>query len=66
MTQVIFTYDEEQRKWQPYVMGENNETDARDAFHAVVATCHMIVPSLQEHAKVKKLEDTLYEITPAM
>lgn len=63
--QVIFTYDETSHKWEVQVMGTNGETETRDAFAAVVATCQEIDYRLQDQAPLQAIEGG-YKLTPAV
>jgi hypothetical protein len=61
MVTVEFRYDEKSRKWEPSVHGVKDQTEAKQAFNAVVLTCRDVFVSL-EHG-VKDLGDH-YELTP--
>lgn len=65
MFQVIFTYDEEAKKWEAIVTGAKDATEARQGFSAVVMTCQRLKSGLLNHAKVEQVDD-FYSITPAV
>jgi len=52
MVQVIFTHDDECKKWEVQVTGTTDKVEARQAFTAVVLTCQMADPKLLEYARV--------------
>lgn len=70
MVRVTFEYDEPSKKWEVFVDGASTPIEARQAFAAVVATCHEISVELQRHALVNLIASTLipirYIITPAV
>lgn len=73
-TKVTFVYDEEANRWEPIVDGVADETEARQAFSAVVLTCQYLLPNLLDKAKVEgrggkeegKGRPRHYKITPAI
>lgn len=65
-TNVIFSHDDETRKWSVYVEGEQAEHEARLSFAAVILTCGRLNPVLQALAGVTRLVDGRLEITPAV
>lgn len=74
-TRVSFWYDEEANRWEPVVDGVADETEARQAFSAVVLTCQYLLPSLLDKAKVEghggfkesgSSCPRFYKITPAI
>lgn len=65
-TNVIFSHDDETKKWSVYVEGEKEELQARLSFAAVILSCGRLNPVLQALAGVTRLEDGRLEITPAM
>lgn len=71
-SQVIFTYNEQARRWMVAVDGEKTEQDARQAFATVVLTCQHIVPELQaKMAGVELIEErgeygNVYSIVPVV
>ena len=66
MVEVKFQYDESLEKWSAHVTNVDNSQIAREAFCAVVMTCQMINPYLQQQAVVEKAADGSYRITPAI
>lgn len=62
---VTFMYNEAAGKWSPYVHGVENETEARQAFSAVVITCQQLNRELLPATKVFE-DDGEYEIIPAV
>jgi len=62
VVEVKFQYDEDLCKWSACITGVDSKQMARDAFVAVVMTCHLVDPVLQQHALV----DENYNITPAV
>ncbi len=67
MVRVMFDYDEPSRKWEVFVDGASTPIEARQAFAAVVATCHEIDVELQKHALVNSMRSIgRYEITPTV
>ena len=64
MVSVVFEYDEESTKWEMVVTGAKNETEAKQAFNAVVLTCRDVVVSM-EH-KVERVSIGEYVITPVV
>jgi hypothetical protein len=63
---VIFEYDEESRKWDPTVHDASSETEARQAFNAVVLTCRQLDPRLLNLSEVEALDNNGYRIYPAV
>lgn len=63
MVRVSFDYDEESKKWIPWVSGAGNSTEARQAFSAVVVTCQMLDERLLNHTAVSA-EEYGHAITP--
>lgn len=61
---VIFTYDEEIRKWQPTVKGAVSGLEATQAFNAVVVT--LSVDPLVLELTVAQASADGYEITPCV
>ncbi len=55
MVRVIFEYDEEILKWEPKVEGATDETEAVQAFNAVVITCGGLDQSLLSEAITEAL-----------
>jgi hypothetical protein len=47
---VIFEYDEDAAKWAVLVTEASDETEAKQAFAAVVMTCQMLIARLQVQA----------------
>ncbi len=70
MVRITFEYDEPSRKWEVFVDGASTPVEARQAFAAVVATCHEIDVEFQRHALVNLIASTSipvrYIITPAV
>lgn len=66
MTQVVFTYDEESRKWDVKVIGESQPISAAQAFNAVVLTCHELNPNLLKYTRAAVVidESDTFNITP--
>lgn len=65
MTQITFIYNDELKKWQVVVSGVENETEAVEAFTAVVMTCQMLNPRVLAQSPVK--DHVLgFEIIPAV
>jgi hypothetical protein len=73
MVQVVFEHDDTCKKWEVFVRGAADAVEARQAFSAVVLTCHQ----LREHLLTRTLakEETIfyrenyvtqYKITPAV
>jgi hypothetical protein len=62
MIEVKFQYDGQARKWDPLVVGTADPNEAREAFAAVVLTCHMLDPKLLGHTQIT--ED--FHIRPAV
>jgi hypothetical protein len=63
MVQVIFTYDEALRLWEPRVKGASNNIEAKQAFNAVVVTLRQVIPCML-HETERIGED--YRISPAV
>lgn len=43
---VVFNYQPETGLWEPVIQGAEDETEARQAFSAVVLTCQLLDPEL--------------------
>lgn len=65
MFRVIFTYDEESRKWEATVEGAENAIEAQQGFNAVVVTCQELNPRLLNFHLVEKVEDG-FKIVPVV
>ena len=70
IVRVTFEYDEPSKKWEVFVDGASTPIEARQAFAAVVATCHEISVELQAHALVDSTRSMAvpgrYTVTPAV
>lgn len=68
MVSVTMYYDEETRKWETFVTGVANITEAKQAFHAAMLTAQLIKPedlTLEKtHAEKVSLDNYKYKITP--
>jgi len=63
MVKVIFTYDEQHRKWEATIQGVTSPVEARQAFNAVVVTCRQTSVTLDH--KVEEI-DGGYKIIPVI
>ncbi len=61
---VIFRYDASSSKWEIFVRNVENETEAKQAFNAVLLTCKDVVVGM-EHT-VEPFNDTTFEVIPAV
>jgi hypothetical protein len=62
---VIFTHDDDARKWEVVVSGAADASEARQAFAAVVLTCQQLDSKLLMHTQVASNGDD-FAITPAV
>ena len=66
-TRKCFRYDEETQKWEPFVTGTRDSTEAKQAFNAVVLTVQELNPVLLSETRVKKQDNSLIHlILPAV
>lgn len=67
--QVVFTHDDNAKKWECRVHGVKDAKEARQAFAAVVLTCEMIDGGLQIEAAIAKPVEGItnaFDIKPAV